>query len=137
VCCNARGAGINNLSSCVHGLSFSHDWHNLDQPHVFVTSLRLSLPHLLLPRLSDIAVPVAEVVKGQSFHDRLRMEMDILEGYDLEEAVRYTQVGGGGPRGQKGGWGRWGLGGKEGVVGPTRQRQGGAPHRCEDGGRVG
>lgn len=74
--------------------------------------------YLAPPRLSDIAVPVAEVVKGQSFHDRLRMEMDILEGYDLEEAVRYTQVGGGGgPPGTEGGLGAMGAGGKGGRCG--------------------
>eukprot|EP00878_Enallax_costatus_P006042 GHUV01006338.1.p1 GENE.GHUV01006338.1~~GHUV01006338.1.p1 ORF type:complete len:699 (+),score=233.80 GHUV01006338.1:290-2386(+) len=46
---------------------------------------------LLLDRLSDLAVPVAEVVKEQSFHDRLKTEQDILEGYDVEEAVQYVQ----------------------------------------------
>eukprot|EP00879_Flechtneria_rotunda_P011579 GHRR01012094.1.p1 GENE.GHRR01012094.1~~GHRR01012094.1.p1 ORF type:complete len:596 (+),score=199.38 GHRR01012094.1:4052-5839(+) len=46
---------------------------------------------LLLDRLSDLAVPVAEVVKEQAFHDRLKAEQDILEGYDVEESVQYIQ----------------------------------------------
>lgn len=44
---------------------------------------------LLLDRLSDLAVPVAEVVKQQAFHDRLKAEQDILETYDVEESCKY------------------------------------------------
>ncbi|WIA30196.1 hypothetical protein OEZ86_000288 [Tetradesmus obliquus] len=46
---------------------------------------------LLLDRLSDLAVPVAEVVKEQEFHDRLKAEADLLEGFDTEESVAYIQ----------------------------------------------
>ncbi|KAI8464581.1 MAG: Sec1-like protein [Monoraphidium minutum] len=42
---------------------------------------------LLLDRLSDLLVPVAEVVKQPSFHRRLRAEMDLLEGVAVDEAV--------------------------------------------------
>uniref|UniRef100_A0A383V6D1 Sec1-like protein n=1 Tax=Tetradesmus obliquus TaxID=3088 RepID=A0A383V6D1_TETOB len=44
-----------------------------------------------LDRLSDLAVPVAEVVKEQEFHDRLKAEADLLEGFDTEESVAYIQ----------------------------------------------
>eukprot|EP00882_Tetradesmus_deserticola_P022409 GHRQ01024313.1.p1 GENE.GHRQ01024313.1~~GHRQ01024313.1.p1 ORF type:complete len:362 (+),score=158.49 GHRQ01024313.1:506-1591(+) len=46
---------------------------------------------LLLDRLSDLAVPVAEVVKEQAFHDQLKAEQDILESYDTEGSVAYIQ----------------------------------------------
>ncbi|KAF8069504.1 VPS33 [Scenedesmus sp. PABB004] len=44
---------------------------------------------LLLDRLSDLAAPVAAVVKEQAFHDRLKTESDTLEGYDAEESVAF------------------------------------------------
>ncbi|KAG1659726.1 hypothetical protein FOA52_012266 [Chlamydomonas sp. UWO 241] len=50
------------------------------------------LPKLMmLEKLSDIATPVAEQVKQQLFHDRLRHEIDIVEGYDTEAAVAFIE----------------------------------------------
>lgn len=46
---------------------------------------------LLLDRLSDLLVPVAEVVKQPSFHRRLKAEMDLVEGVEVEETVSYIQ----------------------------------------------
>lgn len=47
---------------------------------------------LLLDRLSDIASPVAEVVKQQAFHDRLKMEQDMIDNFEVEDSVNFIQV---------------------------------------------
>lgn len=50
------------------------------------------LPKLpLLERLTDIAIPLADQVKQQIFHDRLRHEQDIVEGYDMEASVAFIE----------------------------------------------
>lgn len=50
------------------------------------------LPKLMmLDRLSDIAVPLAECVKQQHFHNRLQQERDIVDGLGAEEAVHFMQ----------------------------------------------
>jgi hypothetical protein len=36
------------------------------------------------------------VVKQPSFHRRLKAELDLVEGVEVEEAVAYIQVGGDG-----------------------------------------
>eukprot|EP00877_Chromochloris_zofingiensis_P013688 jgi/Chrzof1/8573/Cz03g16010.t1 len=46
---------------------------------------------LLLDRLSDIASPVAEVVKQQAFHDRLKMEQDMIDNFEVEDSVNFIQ----------------------------------------------
>lgn len=47
---------------------------------------------LLLDRLSDIAAPVAEAVRQQLFHDRLKHEQDCVDSYDVEATVSFIQV---------------------------------------------
>ncbi|MEW5312696.1 MAG: hypothetical protein WDW38_004311 [Sanguina aurantia] len=47
---------------------------------------------LLLDRLSDIAAPVAEAVRQQLFHDRLKHEQDCVDSYDVEATVGFIQV---------------------------------------------
>ena len=50
------------------------------------------LPKLpLLERLTDIAIPLAERVKQQIFHDRLRHEQDIVEGYETDASVAFIE----------------------------------------------
>jgi len=50
------------------------------------------LPKLfLLDRLTDIATPIANQVRQQMFHDRLRVELDIVEGIDIEGAAAFTE----------------------------------------------
>ncbi|GLC45083.1 hypothetical protein PLESTM_001684800 [Pleodorina starrii] len=45
----------------------------------------------MLDRLSDIAVPPAEQVKQQAFHDRLNKEQAIVEGYEPEANVAFIE----------------------------------------------
>jgi hypothetical protein len=47
----------------------------------------------LLERLADVAGPVAEVVKQQSFHDRLQLERDIVDGRELDAGIEAATVG--------------------------------------------
>ncbi|GAX79670.1 hypothetical protein CEUSTIGMA_g7111.t1 [Chlamydomonas eustigma] len=46
---------------------------------------------LMLDRLTDIATPVAEEVKQSEFHERLKQEFDIVEGFDTEASVAYLE----------------------------------------------
>eukprot|EP00798_Chlamydomonas_sp_ICE-L_P015850 gene15850-21977_t len=46
---------------------------------------------MILDRLPDIATTAAEQVKQQLFHDRLKHEQDIVEGYDLEASVAFIE----------------------------------------------
>ncbi|KAJ9518384.1 hypothetical protein QJQ45_010290 [Haematococcus lacustris] len=46
---------------------------------------------LLLDRLSDVAQPCAERVRQQLFHDRLKHELDAVEGVELEAGLAFVQ----------------------------------------------
>lgn len=47
---------------------------------------------LLLDRLSDIAAPAAQLVRSQLFHDRLRIELDAVEGVDTAGGLAFAEV---------------------------------------------